>query len=509
MSDKQVVRRQTPDASKGVRGAGVLPPSAFRLPPLATAALLAVALAGCSLGPAYQRPAAELPAAWPATQGVPMKAERWWSLYSDPVLDRLIDEAFAHNQDLALAAARVDEARAFARIADSEMIPSIDATAQRDRSRASGRGGVPMPPGVPLERNNYRAQVNISYELDLWGRLRNASKAAQADLLATQAAQETVRITLATEVARAYYTLIALDSQVEATRRSLALRSDGLELQRVRQKAGLINDFNLRQLEAEVAAARAQLPALEGNRTAQELGLAVLLGRSPRAIMEGSVARSPDSGQPALAIVPEGLPSDLLLRRPDVVSAEQQLIAANARIASARALLFPRIALSGFYGSESASLADLFTGPARIWALGFGLAQPIFQGGRLFGEIEAVEAREKQAVAQYQKTLQEAFREVRQALTIQVRARESFEAETERVAALSDALELARIRHKNGLLSLLEVIDQERNLLQAQLNRADALRVQRAAVADLVKALGGGWEGFEAAPLAQQRNRQD
>jgi multidrug efflux system outer membrane protein len=472
-------------------------PLAIRHSPFAIVAIAALfALSGCTLGPEYRRPDAELPAAWPAVQGAPMKAERWWALYSDPVLDRLIDEALAHNQDLALAAARVDEARAFARVADAEMIPSIDATAQRDRSRASARGGMPMPPGVPLERNNYRAQVNISYELDLWGRLRNASRAAQADLLATQAAQETVRITLATEVARAYYSLIALDSQVEATRRALELRSDGLELQRVRQKAGLINDFNLRQLEAEVAAARAQLPALEGNRTAQELALAVLLGRSPRAIMEGTVARSPDSGTPALAVVPEGLPSDLLLRRPDVVTAEQQLIAADARIASARALLFPRIALSGFYGSESASLTDLFTGPARIWAIGFGLAQPIFQGGRLFGEIEAVEAREKQAVAQYQKTLQEAFREVRQALTIQARARESFEAETERVKALTDALELARIRYKNGLLSLLEVIDQERNLLQAQLNRADALRVQRAAVADLVKALGGGWDGF-------------
>lgn len=506
MSDRQVARRQTPGVSaeqvaNSRRAAGNLETGDWRLTTLA-AALLAAALAGCSLGPEYRRPEAELPATWPVAPGVPMNAERWWSLYSDPVLDRLIDEAYAHNQDLALAAARVDEARARARVADAELIPSIDATAQRDRSRASARGGVPMPPGVPLERNNYRAQVNVSYEIDLWGRLRNASKAAQADLLATQAARETVRITLATEVARAYYSLIALDSQVEATRRSLGLRSEGLELQRVRHKAGLINDFNLRQLEAEVLAAQAQLPALEGNRTAQELALAVLLGRSPRAIMEGSVGRSADSGEPAPTVVPEGLPSELLLRRPDVVSAEQQLIAANARIASARALLFPRIALSGFYGSESAALADLFTGPARIWAIGFGLAQPIFQGGRLFGEIEAVEAREKQAVALYQKTLQEAFREVRQALVIQARAREAFEAETRRVAALTDALRLARIRYENGLLSLLEVIDQERNLLQAQLNRADALRVQRAAVADIVKALGGGWQGFEPAPVA-------
>ena len=463
------------------------------------ASLLAALLAGCTMGPAYQRPEAELPAAWPAAPGKPVKDEHWWALYSDPMLDKLIFEALAHNRDLALAAARVDEARAIARVVDSELVPSIDAQAQRDRTRASARSAVQLPPSVPLERNTYRAQVNVSYELDLWGRLRSASRAAQAELLASEAAQETVRITLTTEVVRAYYSLIALDDQVEATRRSLDLRSGGLDLQKIRQQAGLINDFNLRQLEAEVAAARAQLPVLEGNRTAQELALAVLLGRSPRAIMEGSIARGADRGQPAAPVVPDGLPSDLLLRRPDIVAAEQQLIAANARIASARALLFPRIGLTGFYGSESASLTDLFTGPARIWSLAFGLAQPIFQGGRLFGEIEAVEARERQAVAQYQKTLQEAFREVRQAIVIQARAREAFDAETERVTALTDALRLSRIRYENGLLSQLEVIDSERNLLQAQLNRADALRVQRAAVADLVKALGGGWAGFAEA----------
>jgi multidrug efflux system outer membrane protein len=476
-------------------------PLAIRHSPFAVvaAALLAAALAGCAVGPDYERPAAELPAAWP--QGpVPGAAaaagERWWTLYNDPVLERLIEEALANNQDLAAAAARVDEARALARVVDSESMPALDATAQRDRTRSSGRSSSFLPPEAPLERNTYRAQVNVSYELDLWGRLRSASDAARADLLATQAAQQTVRITLATEVARAYYALIGLDAQVEATRRSLSLRNEALGLQKVRHRAGLINDLNLRQLEAEVAAARAQLPQLEGTRTNQELSLAVLLGRSPRAIMEGTVARGADRGEPAPAVVPEGLPSDLLLRRPDVAAAEQQLIAANARIAAARASLFPRIALTGFLGSESASLGDLFSAPARIWQVAFGLAQPIFQGGRLFGEVEAVEARERQAVAQYQKTLQEAFREVRQALNTQARAREAFEAETARVTALTDAYRLARIRYDNGLLSQLEVMDAERNLLQAQLNRADALRVQRAAVADIVKALGGGWEGF-------------
>ncbi|MBI3041629.1 MAG: efflux transporter outer membrane subunit [Betaproteobacteria bacterium] len=469
-------------------------------------AALAALIAGCAVGPAYQRPAVELPPAWQdvPSQGIRATGDRWWALYGDPALDKLVEEALKHNQDLALAAARVDEARALARVADSQLLPAVDATFQRDRARSSDRSAIPLPPSVPLERNDYRAQLNVSYEVDLWGRLRSASDAARADLFATQAARETVRIALATEVARAYFTLVALDAQVAATRRSLALRGDGLALQKVRHKAGLINDFTLRQLEAEVAAAQAQLPTLESGRTAQEAALAVLLGRSPRAIMKGTVARRGEQGAPAAPVVPEGLPSDLLLRRPDVVQAEQGLIAANARIAEARAALFPRIALTGYLGSESASLGDLFSAPARIWSLAFGLAQPIFQGGRLFAEVEAVQARERQAVAQYQKALQQAFGEVRQGLNTQVKAREAYEAENARAVALADASRLVRIRYENGLVSQLEVIDADRNLLQAELNRSDALRVQRAAVADLVKALGGGWQGLEATPLARQ-----
>jgi multidrug efflux system outer membrane protein len=465
----------------------------------AAAATLAVALAGCAVGPAYERPAAELPADWkdlPAQGGVKAPAASWWTMYNDPMLDKLIAEALVHNQDLALAVARVDEARALARVSESQMWPAVDAAFQRDRSRSSARSATPLPPSVPLERNDYVAQLNVSYEVDLWGRLRSATAAARSDLLATEAARDTVRIALATEVVRAYFGLVALDAQLAATRRSLELRSEGLKLQNVRHQAGLINDLALRQLEAEVAAARAQLPTLESTRTAQELALSVLLGRSPRSIMEGSVARRAEEGSPQAPVVPEGLPSDLLLRRPDVAQAEQTLIGANARISQARAALFPRIGLSGYYGSESASLGDLFSAPARIWDLAFGLAQPIFQGGRLFAEVDAVKARERQAVAQYQKTLQEAFREVRQALNTQVKARESFEAETTRTTALREAARLARIRYENGLISLLEVIDADRQLLQAELNRSEALRVQRAAVADLVKALGGGWQGF-------------
>lgn len=469
------------------------------------AAALAAALAGCAHGPAVEKPAAELPIAWqplPA-QGVTAPGARWWTLYGDPALDALIEEALVHNQDLALAAARVDEARALARVADSTRMPAFDAGFQRNRVRSSERSAMPLPPSVPLERNDYRGQLNVAYEVDLWGRLQSLSNAARADLLATEAARATVRITLATEVVRGYFALVAVDAQIASTLRSLTLRSDGLALQKVRHAAGLINDFTLRQLEADVAAARAQLPALEGIRTAQELALLVLAGRSPRAIMEGSIARRAEQGDISVPVVPEGLPSDLLLKRPDVARAEQGLIAVNARIAEARAALFPRIGLTGYLGSESAALGNLFSGPARIWSLAFGLAQPIFQGGRLFAEVEAVRARERQALAQYQKTLQEAFREVRHALSIQIKAREAFDAESVRTVALADAARLSRIRYENGLLSQLEVLDAERNLLQAEINRSDALRVHRQSIADLVKALGGGWAGFEPAPLAQ------
>jgi len=465
------------------------------------------ALGGCTMAPEYQRPAVELPQAWQAApaQGQNMPADQWWTLYQDGTLNLLVEEALVYNQDLALATARLDEARALARIADAQLIPAVDAAFQRDRTRRSDSTATRFPGA--LENNNYRAQVNVSYEIDLWGKLRNSAKAAQSELLATTAARETVRISLTAGVVQSYYALIALDAQVDATRRSLALRQNDLKLQRVRADAGIINDFSLRQLEAEVSAAQAQLPALESRRTSEELALGVLLGRSPRALLQDNVLRNAANAAPAAPVVPADLPSALLLRRPDVVTAEQQLIAANARIGAARASLFPSIGLSGYLGSESAALSNLFSGPAGIWQLGFGLAQPIFQGGRLFGEIEAMEARQRQALAQYQKTLQTAFRETHDALVGQVRAREAFDAENARVVALTEALRLARIRFVNGLTSQLEVLDAERNLLNAELNRADALRAQRSAVANVVKALGGGWAGLpgaESAPAQAQ-----
>jgi outer membrane protein, multidrug efflux system len=447
-------------------------------------------LAGCAVRPDYQRPAVELPAAWKETAGNPATGGAWWRIYADPALDTLVAEAFEHNSDLMIAAARVDEERALVQQAESALYPYADAQFERNRTLSSAATGT-LPPGLPRERNEYRAALSVSYEIDFWGRLRATVQAARADLLATQAARDTVRITLAADVVKGYFALRALDAQAAATRRSLALREDALKLQRKRFEHGVISEFDYRQLEAEVADARAQLPPLERDRELQEAALAVLLGRSPKAIMESAVARGVDDGALPAAVVPAGLPSELLLRRPDLVEAEQRLVALNARVAAARAEYFPSIELTGLLGSGSQALSGLFTGPAGIWSLAALVAAPIFSAGRLEGQVGAAEAREKQALAAYQGAIQNAFREVRAALAAQTRARESYEAESARVEALNTAVRLARLRYINGLASQLDVIDAERGRLAAEIARYDALRSQRAAVADLFKALGG------------------
>jgi multidrug efflux system outer membrane protein len=450
-----------------------------------------VALAACSTQPRYERPAVELPAAW--KESAPRYAEdgHWWRIYGDPGLDALIEESFARNADLAIAAARVDEARAIVADARGAQLPTVDARAAASRQQISARTATAFP-GIPREYSDYRAALNVSWEVDLFGRLRAGVEAARADLAASEAAREGVRLALAAQVAKSYFALRAFDEQVELTRRNVQLREDALALQRKRYDGGVISEFDLRQLEAETAAVRAQLPPLERQRDAEEAALAVLLGRTPRQIYEDTVARAARFDEsPGATVLPSGLPSELLLRRPDLVQAERQIAAANARVAAARADMFPSIVLTGFAGRESAALSNLFTGPAGIWQLAAGVTQPIFAGGRLEARTDAARARERQALAQYQKTIQTAFSEVRTALTAQSRSRESYDAESTRATALADTVRLARLRYQNGVASQLDVIDAERGLLAAQSARIEALRAHRAAIADLFRALGG------------------
>ena len=468
----------------------------------------ALTLAACtSFTPDYQRPKNELPenfgkAASGAAGSLAASTAggNWWTLFGDAKLNLAVEDALRYNANVELAAARVQEARAQLAITGADLLPTVGANFARSRSESSQRTAIPLSSGVPRDTNSYRASIDASYEIDLWGRLRNTQSAARAELLASEAARDTVKMTLAADVVQGWFALAALDQQLADTRRSLETRSAALGLQKRRYDAGLISDFELRQLESEVAAAEAQLPGLERRRLAQHTALAVLLGRTPKEITEERGERRVEVSSnaaaalaPMAAVVPAGLPSELLLRRPDIVQSEQRMIAANARIAVARAAIFPSITLTGFLGSQSAGLADLFSGPAGIWSLAAAVAQPIFSGGRQDAGIAAAQARERQALAQYQFAVQTAFKEVRDALDGQVAARAQLEAEQRRATALRDALRIARLRFDNGMASQIDLLDAERNLLAAEVNIAEALRSQRAAVADLFKALGGGW----------------
>ncbi len=461
------------------------------------AAFAIVGLSACTtFSPDYVKPQAELPDAWGVAGGrkpLPPGAN-WWAIYRDERLTKLVEEALANNTNLAIAVARVDEARGQLGVVESGLYPTVGATLDRSRLGTSQRAGIPLPPGTARERNSYRAAMNVSYEIDLWGRVRNSVAAARAELLATESARDTVRIALSAEVANTYFTLRALDEQIGSARRALQSRRDTLNLQRTRLAAGFISELEVRQLDAEIAGNEAQLPQLERQRGTAESALALLMGRSPKLVYQARVEHYDAPSDPPPASVPPGLPSDLLLRRPDIVQAEEQLIAANSRVATARSAHFPSITLTGFIGSESAALTNLFTGPAGIFNLAASLAQPIFSGGGQEAGIAAARARETQALLRYRLAVQTAFREVREALAAQAYTRVQFDAEERRAQSLREAVRLVKLRHENGIASQLEVLESERVLLASEINRSDALRAQRGAMADLSKALGGGWE---------------
>jgi outer membrane protein, multidrug efflux system len=469
---------------------------ALSLLPLATALFLS----GCAVGPDYQSPALVMPGAWtqaeaPAPANVQLADQvggRWWSLYADPVLNKLVEEALANNADVHVAAARVLEARAIAGTADADRYPSLSAGMSGNRSKSTLLGTFPQPPDLPRIQNDYRVTFDASYEVDLWGRLRRASEAARADLLAARSARDAVHLSLTAGIAQQYFALLAADAQVKVTERTVATRGETLTLFRQRLEVGALSEYNLRQAEAEEAAARSQLASLRRERDRAETALAVLLGRSPRDVLEGTVVLGTPGAMPPLA-VPAGLPSDLLLRRPDLQEAEQKLIAANARIGVARAQYFPSVGLTAYSGGESVVFSKLFTGPAGIFSFAASVTQPIWNAGRIGFGVEVAEARRDQALAQYKQAVSNAFKDVRDALTAQTAARDTLAAEAARATALEKALRSANQRFDAGIASRLDVLDVERNLLVAELARIDAERTQRTALANLFKALGGGW----------------
>ena len=451
-------------------------------------------LAGCVAGPEYQRPKIDLPESWPVMQGetsqpVAFAGDHWWNIYADPVLDKLEDEALIHNVDVQVAAARVLEARAQLEITGGDQYPSVSANVKENRSESSLAGTVPRPATLPRIQNSSRVTLDASYELDLWGKLRRASEASRADLLSAESARETVRLSLTAHVAQQYFALISYDAQETAIKRILDGRQERLALNRKRHEVGVISEYELYQVEADEAAAQSQLALIVQARDRQEALLALLLGRSPREVMGGKL----DLGNPNLvaAQVPEGLKAELLLRRPDLKEAELRLVALNARIGAARSQFFPSIALTAYLGSESAAFANLFTGPADIFQFAVNVSQPIFNADRIGHMVEAVEARRDQALAEYKQAVAHAFADVRNALSAQQAARQILASESSRSKSLMQIYKKVELRYQSGIASRLELLDLERNYLQAELNRLDAERTQRVAVADLFKALGG------------------
>jgi multidrug efflux system outer membrane protein len=451
------------------------------------AALLVMLLTACTVGPDYERPVMELPKDYGVLQSPVPPAQKWWTVFGDPVLERIVDEALAANHDLKAAAERIENARGRLLIARAPLTPDVGVRGTVSRDRASQLGAAPIPPDY-LETKTHRLELVASWELDFWGKYRRATEAARAELAATEAGRDAIRASLIGDVIRGYFALEAIDRRLEVALRTLEGREQAFSMQKVRLDSGVVSEFEYRQVESDLRGAQALVPALRQARIRQEGALAVLLGRTPREVYEGKV----DTGTPAAPSVevPAGLPSDLLLRRPDLRQAEELLHAANARIGVARAAYFPSITLTGSFGGESQALGDLFSAQARTWSIAGGLLQPLFAGGQIRGAVAAAEAGTREAEEIYRKTVANAFREVRDALYAQSNLREASTAQRSREAALARTYELSRLRYDNGAVSLFEVLETERQLLAVRLEAIDAERDRRDAIVDLYLALG-------------------
>lgn len=452
--------------------------------------LCGVLIAACTVGPDYRRPGLEVPAAYrlDAKDSAAVAGTAWWKGFGDPALDTLIDEALRNNRDVRLAAARVDEYEARLAGARAPGQPAVGYSADTGRQQATRVGPRPLPPGTPATANSTTVGLSASWELDLWGRIRRSTEAARADLLATRESRRGVVLTLVSEVARGYVQLRNLDAQLDITRRTLDLRAAGVRLFEQRFAGGVISEVELDQVRAEYESAAARVPDLEQAVAQQENALSVLAGRNPGPIPRGAPLRDL-----VLPPVPGGLPSALLEQRPDLRKAEQDLVAANARVGAARARFFPTISLTGSLGTSSAALSDLFSGPAGVWNVAAGAAGPIFDGGLVRSNVRQAEAQRQQLLLAYEKAVQQAFREVDDALVAREKTRERALAQDRQVTALGRYAELARLRYEGGYTSYLEVLDAERGLFSAELSVAQTRADVFGALVALYKALGGSW----------------
>ncbi|HSN51788.1 MAG TPA: efflux transporter outer membrane subunit [Woeseiaceae bacterium] len=449
-------------------------------------------LAGCALGPDYERPELDVPGTYiqPVQQGESFANSPWWELFADEQLQALVRVALEENQDLGIAAARVEELRAVLGVTRADQFPTVDITASGAQAEGSENVFPGNIPGVASEKvENYRLSADVFFEVDLFGRLRRSTEAARAQLLATEEAQRSITISLVASVASTYMLLRDLDAQLEIARRTESTRTDSLGIIRARFDKGTVPKLDVNQAEIELAVASAAVAAAERAVTQTENALAILLGRNPGTIPRGLALEQ----QVVPPGIPAGLPSELLQRRPDVLAAEAQLAAQTARIGVAQAARWPSLSLTGALGFESDDLSTLTDGGSDFWNAGIGILAPVFNAGRNSSRVEIEVARTEQALLAYEQTVQRAFREVEDALVAVRTYRAEHEARRRQVTAARSAATLSRARYDGGVSSYLEALDTERSLFSAELAESQTLRLYFNAIIELYKALGGGW----------------
>lgn len=453
----------------------------------------ALTLNGCMLGPNYSRPEVELPAdygaAAPAATALDEVPAEWWRLYQDETLAELVQSALTQNTDVALAAARLEEAEALLREAGAVLLPEVDVDASAARARSSAQ----VAPGVAVTRNDFRIGASTRFELDFWGRLRRLREAARAQYLGTRYARDVVALSLAAATTKSYFALRSLDAQIRVSEEVLRAAEESLAIVRARARAGVANDLEVSQAAGNRAQLAAQTKELRRLRAVTLHALGVLAGRLDLALPAGDLKTLPTPPLP-----PAGLPSSLLERRPDVRVAEAALMAASAEIGVARAERFPTFTLTGAIGLQSDDLSNLFESDADTRSAALGVLAPVLDWGRYRARSDQAEARARQAAAEYRRAVQEAFRETLDALSNVSLAAEADADLRERVEHAANGLALANQRYTSGYSAYLEVLDAQRTLNDAQLALARNREAFLGFTVDLMNALGGGWQPYDA-----------
>lgn len=465
--------------------------------------LLGVALTftvtGCTLGPDYARPDVQLPGQFEAQDRpvTSMGRPDWWGQYNDPQLDDLVAAALIDNADVAAAVARIEQADAVVQQAGAAILPEIDLNGSGTRSRISTQGTIPVTPAFGSVRNDFRAALGTTFEIDFWGKLRRTKEAARAQALASRYARDTVVLTMAGLVVRNYLTVRTLDKQIVALEETLGADDRTLALVERRARGGVASGLEVEQARSARAAIAAQIPDLRQQRGLAEHQLQLLTGD-----LALKVIAQPTTALPSVPYPPVGLPSQLLEARPDVRQAEAQLVAANARIGVAKAALFPTISLTGDYGGESRQLSNLLSSGARLWSIGLGLALPIFDAGRRAAQLDQTTAQQKEALANYIKAVRSAFTDVNDVLVTQRETAQAGIALETQLQAGRRALSLAQLRYREGYSGFLEVLDAQRTENAALVALLRNQQAQLLASVGVFNALGGGWTGLGAQSAA-------